>query len=92
MNDNRVAARNVSMYPHQWNVVERVARNIAEVVGGRPNVSLGLRRIVEVYNAQERREGVARAVQAGQLDDDEADAALERLRLQCGGEGEEIAS
>lgn len=45
----RTEARNVSMYPSQWDIVEQAAQEIQNVVGGPLNVSLGLRVIVDRY-------------------------------------------
>ena len=49
MSDTNVEARNVSMYPAQWAVVDTVAKQIARLFGGKVNTSLGLRQIVQEY-------------------------------------------
>ncbi len=47
--NERVVAKNVTMYPAQWRVVERKAVEIATVVGGRPATSTGLQKIIREY-------------------------------------------
>lgn len=49
MEETKVETRNVSMYPHQWAKVDRLSKQIAQLVGGRENTSAAMRRIVDEY-------------------------------------------
>ena len=50
MSESRVEARNVSMYPEQWAVVDGKAREIGYILGDdRPNTSAGLRALIAEY-------------------------------------------
>ena len=51
---DRVEAQNVSMYPRHWEIVDRVASEIAAMLGSNPERSRALRVIIEQYEKTKR--------------------------------------
>ena len=49
MGNERVEARNVTMYPSQWQVVDKMAAEVARLTGGKAETSAGLRLVVERF-------------------------------------------
>lgn len=49
-----VEARNVSMYPTQWKLVDRLALDLAVMTGSTPQTSVALRKIISEWDAQRR--------------------------------------
>jgi len=50
MSEQKVEARNVSMYPEQWAIVDAKARETGYILGDdKPNTSAGLRALIAEY-------------------------------------------